>query len=181
MKEMPEVVATFLKGSVFCSIGAIIFVGEVSGFFCSSKTKALAGDDVNVELCAVWLNREVAGADVIEPKNPKPVFAALAFGTAGETLFGIDSETSLGKYGLLATAAWVVVSVRTGSVCVFDATLVSTVVVISLRSLVADTGGQILGKVTVAVAVEAITSLVDGDGFLMKSSVEKPRMAQSVS
>jgi hypothetical protein len=104
IKEIPEeqVVATFLKGSIFCSVGAAIFVeGGVSvdvGFFCSAKTKVLAGDDdVNVGFGTVWFNREVTGADVTDSKNPKPVFAALVFGTAGEMLFGIISETLFGK------------------------------------------------------------------------------------
>lgn len=59
-------------------------------------------------------------------------------------------------------------SVRTGSDCVLDAT-----VIVSVTSLAAGTRGKIFEKVVVAVVVEAITSLPDDDGFLMKSSVEK--------
>lgn len=188
MKKTPEevVVATFLKESIFCSVGASVFVeGGVSnnvGIFCSAKTGALAGeDDVNVKLGDVWFNRDVTGADVTDPMSPKLVFAALVFGTAGDTLFGIISETSLDEYELLSPAAKVVVSVRVGSACVLVATLVSAAQGISLTSSAADTGEKIFRKEGVTVAVVTITSLGDDDDFLTKSSVERPRMTQVMS
>jgi hypothetical protein len=152
-------------------VGAIIFDEEVrvnDGIFCSEETGALAGEDT-VKLGVGLFNRDVTGADVTDPKSPKFIFAALVFGTAGETSLGTVKETLPGKYGLLSPEAWVQVSVTTGSVCALDAILVSILFVISLAPLAAATGGNMLGKEVVTTAVEATVTLAD-DGLFRKSS-----------
>jgi hypothetical protein len=154
------------------------------GIFCSEETGALAAEDTgNVKLGVVLFSKDVTGADVTDPKSPKFIFAALVRGTAGETSLRIVMETLSGKYGLLSPEACVVVSVTTGTICELDATLVSTLFVISLAPLAAATAateGSMLGKDVVTAAVEAIVSLSD-DGFFRKSSVGTPRTIQLIN
>jgi hypothetical protein len=184
IKEIPdeEVTATFLKQFIFPSVGVVMCEEEFrvnDGIFCSEETGALAGEDtVSAKLGAVLFSKDVSGADVTDPKSPKLIFAALVLGTAGEISLDVVEETSPGKYGLLSPKAWVEVCVTTGSICELNATLVSTLLVISLAELAvatAATGGNTFGKDVVTAAVEAIVSLAD-DGSFRKSSVRRPRI-----
>lgn len=56
-----------------------------------------------------------------------------------------------------------------------DETLVSAALIISLTSFAEDTTGHTLCEVEVVAVVEAITSLLEEDGFLVKSSVDRQK------
>jgi hypothetical protein len=171
IKGTPEEVTTaFLKGSIFCSVGATLFDGAVIniGIFSSEETAALVGEDnFDVTFDVVWFITDVA-----DPKSPKFVFAALVLGTAAEKLLDIISEVLLDKSELLSAAVCTVLS-KGCCTCVSDGTLVSAELIISLTSPAADTTGHTLCKVEVVAVVEATTLLLREDGFLMKSSVER--------
>jgi hypothetical protein len=100
----------------------------------------------------------------------------LVFGTAAEKLLDIVSEVLLDKSELLSAAVWIMLSVG-HCTCVPDGTLVSVGLIIPLTSAASDTRGHTLCKVEVVAVVEA-TSLLEEDGFLVKSSVERQKKTQ---
>jgi hypothetical protein len=155
-------------------VGAVTFEEVSDGIFCSEETGTLAEEDtVNVTLGVVSFNRDITGEDVTDPKSPKFIFAEVILGTAGDTSLGIVNGMLSGKYGVLSLEACAEVSVTTGSICEVHAILVCTLFVISLVPFDATTvatGGHMLKKDVVTMAVEATVSLAEG-GFFMKSSV----------
>lgn len=172
IKETPaEVTTASLKGSIFSSVGATLFDKGVDiniGIFCSEETSIQVGEDnFDVKFDVVWFVTDVA-----DPEISIFEFAALVFGTAAEKLLDIVSEVLLDKSELLAAVVWIMLSVGrcTG---VPDGTLVSAVLIISLTSSAEDTTGHKLCEVEVTVVVEAISSLLEEDGFLVKSSVDR--------
>lgn len=174
IKGTPEEVTTAsLKGYIFSSVGATLFDKGVDiniGIFCSEETSTQVGEDnFDVKFDVVWFVTDVA-----DPKRSIFEFAALVFGTAAEKLLDIVSEVLLDKSELLAPAVRIMLSVGccTG---VPDGTLVSAAVIISLTSSAEDTTGHTLCEVEVVAVVEAITSLLDEDGFLVKSSVDRQK------
>lgn len=159
-----EVTTASLMGSIFSSVGATLFDKEVginNGTFCSEETTTQVGED-NFDV--VWFVTDVA-----DPKSSKFVFAALVFGTTAEKLLDIVSEVLLDNSELLAAAVWIMLSVGHRS-CVPDGTLISAALIISLTSAAEDTTGHTLCEVEVVGVVEPITSLLEEDGFLVKSS-----------
>lgn len=172
IKGTPEKVTTAsLKGSIFSSVGATLFDKGVDiniGIFCSEETSTEVGDDnFDVKFEVVWFVTDVA-----DPESSIFEFAVLVFGTSAEKLLDNVSEVLLDKSELLAAAVWIMLSVGrcTG---VPDGTLVSAALIISLTSSAEDTTGHTLCEVEVVAAVEAITSLLEEDGFLVKSSVDR--------
>ena len=172
IKGTPEELTTAtLKGSVFSSVGATLFDKGVDiniGIFCSEETSTQVGEDnFDVKFDVVWFVTDVA-----EPESSIFEFAALVFGTAAEKLLDIVSEVLLDKSELLAAAVWMMLSVGRCT-DVPDGTLVSAELIISLTSAAEDTTGHSLCEVEVVAVVEAVTSLLEEDGFLVKSSVDR--------
>jgi hypothetical protein len=169
-----EVTTASLMGSIFSCVGATLFdkgLGINNGTSCSEETATQVGEDnFEVKLDVVWFVTDVA-----DPESSKFVFAALVFGTAAEKLLDTVSEVLLDNSELLAAAVWVMLSVG-HCTCVPDGTLVSAALIISLTSAAEDTTGHTLCEVEVIGVVEAITSLLEEDGFLVKSSVDRQKM-----
>lgn len=172
IKGTPEEVTTAsLKGSIFSSVGATLFDKGADiniGIFCSEETSTQVGEDnFDVKFDVVWFV-----TDVTDPESSIFEFAALVFGNVAEKLLDTVSEVLLDKSELLAAAVWIMLSVGrcTG---VPDGTLASAALIISLTSSADDTTGHTLCEVEVIAVVEAIISLLEEEGFLVKSSVDR--------
>ena len=168
-----EVTTVSLKGSIFSAVGATLFDKVVDiniGIFCSEDTSTQVGEDnFDVKFDVVWFVTDVA-----DPESSIFEFAELVFGIAAEKLLDIVSEVLLAKSELSAAPVWIMLSVG-HCTCVPDGTLVSAALITSLTSAAEETTGHTLCEVEVVAVVEAITSLLEEDGLLVKSSVDRQK------